>query len=306
MKDHYKTLGINKNASENDIKKAYRTLAKKYHPDKNKAGNAEEKFKEIAAAYQTLEDKDKRRVYDNIRGAEEEKAKQTRNTYTSSHSNTSKNSGNRGNTSSFSGSHSNTSNTNTDAGSSSHNGANFTNYTFTSSKGFEEKENKKGKKKSKRKDKKYSPRQSYSYERPKPDWNNDWNGTAHMNGSNRPDTYSFKFRVFEDFQNENDSFEEFNDFFDDPLFSDFSGSFRKPFVFTQFGPAQNEAGGKSSEPTDEELMYDWSKPPWKQRKQKDDFGIGIDYNISDKSESDSNSEDELYGMYLNLVKYKVK
>lgn len=63
-KDYYKTLGIQKGASDEDIKKAYRKLALKYHPDKNKAAGAEEKFKEIAEAYEVLSDKKKRDVYD--------------------------------------------------------------------------------------------------------------------------------------------------------------------------------------------------------------------------------------------------
>lgn len=63
-KDFYKTLGIQKGATEEDIKKAYRKLALKFHPDKNKAAGAEEKFKEIAEAYEVLSDKKKRDVYD--------------------------------------------------------------------------------------------------------------------------------------------------------------------------------------------------------------------------------------------------
>lgn len=63
-KDFYKILGIAKNATEDDIKKAYRKQALKYHPDKNKAPGAEEKFKEIAEAYEILSDKKRRDVYD--------------------------------------------------------------------------------------------------------------------------------------------------------------------------------------------------------------------------------------------------
>ncbi|XP_063700206.1 dnaJ protein homolog 1 [Culicoides brevitarsis] len=63
-KDYYKILGIQKGSSDEDIKKAYRKLALKYHPDKNKAKDAEEKFKEVAEAYEVLSDKKKRDVYD--------------------------------------------------------------------------------------------------------------------------------------------------------------------------------------------------------------------------------------------------
>lgn len=52
--DYYKVLGLEKGASEDDIKKAYRKMALKYHPDKNKSPNAGEKFKQIAEAYEVL------------------------------------------------------------------------------------------------------------------------------------------------------------------------------------------------------------------------------------------------------------
>lgn len=64
MKDPYKSLGVNKGATETDIKKAYRKLAKEYHPDKS-SGN-EERFKEIADAYETLSDPKKKAQYDQI------------------------------------------------------------------------------------------------------------------------------------------------------------------------------------------------------------------------------------------------
>jgi molecular chaperone DnaJ len=63
-KDYYEILGVSKSASKAEIKKAYRKLALKYHPDKNKAKDAEEKFKEISEAYAVLYDDDKRRLYD--------------------------------------------------------------------------------------------------------------------------------------------------------------------------------------------------------------------------------------------------
>ena len=64
-KDYYEVLGVDKNADDETIKKAYRKLAKKYHPDTN-AGNAEaeKKFKEISEAYAVLSDKEKRKEYD--------------------------------------------------------------------------------------------------------------------------------------------------------------------------------------------------------------------------------------------------
>ena len=62
--DYYDILGVNKNADKKDIKKVYRKLALKYHPDKNPSKEAEEKFKEISEAYAVLSDDEKRKMYD--------------------------------------------------------------------------------------------------------------------------------------------------------------------------------------------------------------------------------------------------
>lgn len=63
-RDYYDVLGVSKKDTEDQIKNAYRKLALKYHPDRNKAPDAEEKFKEISEAYAVLSDKEKRRQYD--------------------------------------------------------------------------------------------------------------------------------------------------------------------------------------------------------------------------------------------------
>ena len=63
-RDYYDVLGLSKGASEDEIKKAYRKLAKQYHPDVNKAPDAEAKFKEINEAYEVLSDSQKRATYD--------------------------------------------------------------------------------------------------------------------------------------------------------------------------------------------------------------------------------------------------
>uniref|UniRef100_A0A8C2WPR3 DnaJ heat shock protein family (Hsp40) member B1b n=1 Tax=Cyclopterus lumpus TaxID=8103 RepID=A0A8C2WPR3_CYCLU len=63
-KDYYDILGIKKEASEDDIKKAYRKQALRFHPDKNKSPGAEDKFKEIAEAYDVLSDEKKKDIYD--------------------------------------------------------------------------------------------------------------------------------------------------------------------------------------------------------------------------------------------------
>jgi len=63
-RDYYEILGVPKDASKDDIKKAYRQLALKYHPDRNKSPDAEEKFKEISEAYAVLSDDEKRLQYD--------------------------------------------------------------------------------------------------------------------------------------------------------------------------------------------------------------------------------------------------
>ena len=71
MTDHYRVLGVARNASFQDIKKGYRRLAMKWHPDKNPDQKelAEQKFKEIAGAYQVLSDPQKRREYDMFGGS---------------------------------------------------------------------------------------------------------------------------------------------------------------------------------------------------------------------------------------------
>ncbi|HFC91444.1 MAG TPA: J domain-containing protein [Leucothrix mucor] len=69
-KDYYKTLDVKKTASKDEIKKAYRRLARKYHPDVSKAGDAEARFKDVSEAYDVLKDKKKRAQYDQLGSAD--------------------------------------------------------------------------------------------------------------------------------------------------------------------------------------------------------------------------------------------
>ena len=63
--DYYKILGVGKNASDEEIKKSYRKLARQYHPDRNPGDKkAEERFKEISQAHDVLSDPEKRKAYD--------------------------------------------------------------------------------------------------------------------------------------------------------------------------------------------------------------------------------------------------
>ncbi|HTX24813.1 MAG TPA: DnaJ C-terminal domain-containing protein [Steroidobacteraceae bacterium] len=65
-RDYYQSLGVPRNATAEDVKKAYRRLARKYHPDVSKEPNAEEKFKEVQEAYEVLKDAEKRAAYDQL------------------------------------------------------------------------------------------------------------------------------------------------------------------------------------------------------------------------------------------------
>lgn len=65
-KDYYKILGIDRKATDDQIKQSYRRLARKYHPDVSKEANAEDKFKDVQEAYEVLKDAEKRRAYDEL------------------------------------------------------------------------------------------------------------------------------------------------------------------------------------------------------------------------------------------------
>ena len=66
FRDYYEVLGVPRDASAEDIRRAYRSLARKYHPDVNKDPEAEDRFKEIAEAYEVLRDDEKRERYDRL------------------------------------------------------------------------------------------------------------------------------------------------------------------------------------------------------------------------------------------------
>src|ERR1700731_1547057 len=66
FRDYYETLGITRDASPEDIRSAYRKLAREYHPDANKEAGAEDRFKEISEAYEVLRDEEKRERYDRL------------------------------------------------------------------------------------------------------------------------------------------------------------------------------------------------------------------------------------------------
>ena len=63
-RDYYEVLGLERSAGDDDIRRAYRKLARQYHPDVNKAADAEARFKEVNEAYEVLSDREKRAGYD--------------------------------------------------------------------------------------------------------------------------------------------------------------------------------------------------------------------------------------------------
>ncbi len=67
FKDYYKIMGVSSDATQDEIKRAYRKLARKYHPDVSKEKDAEERFKELGEAYEALKDPEKRKAYDQLR-----------------------------------------------------------------------------------------------------------------------------------------------------------------------------------------------------------------------------------------------
>ena len=70
FKDYYQTLGLAKTASADEIKRAYRKLARKYHPDVSKEPDAEARFKDVAEAHEALCDVERRAAYDEVDGVD--------------------------------------------------------------------------------------------------------------------------------------------------------------------------------------------------------------------------------------------
>ena len=273
IKDFYKLLGLGKDASDEDIKKAYRAMAKKFHPDKNQDDGAEEKFKEIAAAYETLKDAHKRRMYDLQKVTEEERARQEQ-TMERSRQHTGCRGYNTG-------------------------GTNFTfRSTFST---FDDKDDDASPRHSsytsrhkKKKNKENGGTQHSSFFS-RPEWDNNWNGTEQRRSTESPFSFTFNFfrsPEFEDYDPFAGIHHLFDDFFSDAFFkkwgsegSTFCGASTNAngFTFSTGGSApkvsvkstsnaSNHGNATTQRKTlaqkeaerrgEAAMMYDWSTPPW--------------------------------------------
>jgi curved DNA-binding protein CbpA len=230
--DHYGTLGLQRGASEDEIKKAYRKLAKLWHPDKNREAGAEEKFKEIGAAYEILKSQDRREIWEreydlSRRPKETPRSKPARpgdsqnnyyqsnfKTYASNDNSSNKNKGPSGRRFSYS----------------YEQGPGRTKFSFFfTDSDYEDNDAEKTSRREKTKSKGgKTPRnnRSFSFSGPsgkdakeKPKWDNDWNGAeeAHKNYNNQR-RFSFNFGVFNVF---NDGDMGFKAFFKTPYDSYF-------------------------------------------------------------------------------------
>ena len=297
--DPYIVLGIGRKASNDDIKKAYRNLAKQYHPDKNNEAGAEEKFKEIGAAYETLKDAVKRREYDNIYAGEQERARMSKATRNDTTTKSKSSFGDGGKSSTF---------TFTDGNSK------FTFRTFFGEDGPTRSQRKKAdsnkendakskgeRRKSKSKENNFSNGQRQTFDFSRPEWNNTWH---EENGPERPKSreepaFSFRFGFGSHaFDNMDKMFDEFlsDSFFGGGPCKGSKGG-RNSFNFSTVGPSgrkhkqrpnifktdddidhhraysaksTHSEGQKNKKKPDQDDMYDWSKPLFGKKKQDGD------------------------------------
>lgn len=257
--DHYRVLGVDRNATNEQIKKAYHSLAKKYHPDKNKNTGAEEKFKSISTSYSVLSDVDKRRVYDMQRDGdiEADKLRKQRQQETKSQAEQSSSTG----SSSTGWARFKTTDSSAESRSS-----------FPSASSFFASDKQTAGTKKKQQSKQFTASDGYSMFDERPDWKSNFNEDIFVDDIDGLFDRFFK-KEFSRFRRASEAVR----FMSEPVISDDDDAeLIDWFTIGQDGQTSRQTGSRQSRSSMDD-MWDWSVPMFDKRKQRSNSHAGCMY-----------------------------